>query len=92
MMQQYMHLAQKKVYFGFCNFYVHQDYLWFNCYGGSLLKVRHHLKSGQTSIFQTQKDDIFLQETSKTALRFPGTCARMPMVCFTFIIRSSWQS
>ena len=54
-----MHLTQKKVYWGFCNFYVHQGYLWFNCYGGSLLKVRHHLKSGQTSIFQTQKDDIF---------------------------------
>ena len=72
MMQQYMHLTQKKVYWGFCNFYVHQGYLWFNCYGGSLLKVRHHLKSGQTSIFQTQKDDIFFAGNKQNGVTLPG--------------------
>lgn len=72
MMQQYMHLTQNQTYFSFSNFFVHQGDLWFNCNGGSLLKVRHHLKSGQTSIFREQKDDVFFSENEQNGITLPG--------------------
>lgn len=62
LVMQFMRLNQQEKFFGFSNFFVHRDNVWFECNGGSRLSVRYDLKNKDTHIYNRKVDDIFLQK------------------------------
>lgn len=62
LVMQSMRLNQQQKFFGFSNFFIQGDNVWFECNGGPRLSVKYDLKNRHTHIYNRQEDDIFLQK------------------------------
>lgn len=67
MMNLFMRLNKEQKQYGFSNFFMHGKDIWFQCFGGSILKVRHNLQDGKTTIYSKTEDDVLFRAGSNVS-------------------------